>query len=393
MTKKMKVAWCIPALMRTYKRLYQNHLDNLIGPNDVDIFVYTSNYNDQLDEQYDPLVFEEEIRSVYKERLKGIQIVSNEFIDDAVLSSREDAIPNISMARIANGLEKDPGSIKRKNDWINFYRTLQCNEMIKSYEKENDFEYDVVIKMRPDLILDKKLELDKIEIFNTFLYTFGNNKDEHLGQYKEFGEDYPKDFFYSISTQDYLNTQHYINTPFLNMFVFATRKVFDIFSQTYFYHGDLTVKSASAEGTKRLTKLQEHQIRLWLMHNKIEICNITDLPSHIVRDACPLGQPLFHDHYNIFKIEATRPKDIQTISDMIGASTEEILTALESSGTFESNDFTIVPAESRYYFDDENAISKEDKKKKKAPAKKKAVKKKKKAATKKKVAKKKNTGN
>jgi len=296
----VRIAVCIPALMRTYKRLYQNHLDNLIGPNDADIFVYTSNYNDQFDEEYDPLVFEAEIKSVYKERLKKIQIVSNEFIDDAILNSREDSWPKLSIEKILKGLDKDPGSIKRKNDWINFYRTFQCNEMVKLYEKENNFNYDAVIKFRPDLQLYKKLELDKINIFDKFLYTFGNNKDEHLDEYIDFGDNFLKESFYSISKQKYLNTKHYINTPFLNMFVFGNRKVFDIFCQTYFQFGKLTLRSANNEGTKRLTIKQEYQIKFQLQDNGIGICNIMDYPSTIIRDKNRQGSRIMHKFNNIF---------------------------------------------------------------------------------------------
>jgi len=297
----MKVAICVPALMRTYKRLYQNHLDNLIGPNDADVFVYTSNYNDQFDEEYDPLDFAEEIRSVYKERLKGIEVVSNDFIDDAILNSREDSWPKFSIQEILNNLDKDPGSIKRKNDWINFYRTFECNKMVTAYEKENNFNYDIVIKFRPDLQLEKKLELDKIDISDKYLYTFGNNKDEYLHEYTDFGDDFLTQYFYSISKQQYLSTKHHINTPFLNMFVFGARKVFNIFSQTYWHFGKLTLRSASSEATKRLVKSQEHQIKIHLQNNKIEICNISDYPSAIIRDVGLFGQRTFHGHDHIFK--------------------------------------------------------------------------------------------
>ena len=41
----MKVALCISGHMRSFARVYPNLLDNLIQPNDCDVFVYTSDVN------------------------------------------------------------------------------------------------------------------------------------------------------------------------------------------------------------------------------------------------------------------------------------------------------------------------------------------------------------
>ena len=122
--RSAKIAICMPALMRTYKKLYPNQLTNLFDPNNADIFIYTSNFNDQLDKEYDMEDFKQEIESVYGKKLKKLKIVTNQFIDDAILNSREDSWPRISMQKIMSSVKKDPGNVKRKHDWINFFRTL-----------------------------------------------------------------------------------------------------------------------------------------------------------------------------------------------------------------------------------------------------------------------------
>ena len=296
----MKIAICIPALMRTYKKLYHNQLINLFEPNNADIFIYTSNFNDQLEEEYDIEDFKREIKSVYGEKLKKINIVTNEFIDNAILNSRHDSCPKISLEKIMKNVDKDPGFIKRKHDWINFYRTHQCNNLVKEYEKENNFKYDFIIKFRPDLQLYKKLNLSGLDLKDNFLYTFGNNKDQLLHEYKKFGKDFLKESFFSIKNNKYLDTRHFINTPFSNMFVFAHRDVYDIYSQTYFEFGKLSLESANDLGKEVLKKRQEYQIKLNMQKYDIGMCNIMDYPSAIIRDKNKFGYRTVQKFINIF---------------------------------------------------------------------------------------------
>lgn len=284
----MKVAICLPALMRTYEKLYQNHLEKLIEPNQADVFVYTSNYNDQLDTHYQIEDFTQRIKSVYGESLKGINVVTNERIE-AEMSGCEIR---------ANMDAFYSGARKRRNDWINFYRTMKCNEMVKSYEEETGTKYDVVVKFRPDLHLDKKLDLKDVDIRDDFLYTFSPTPySEWTYQdycnlcHKDFGDQFLKESFYKLG-EGYLVGSEYINTPFLNMFVFASRAVFQAYSQTYTHFGTLSLDSATEEGSKKLLRTQEYQIKLHLQNNGVQICNILEYPSTIVREKGVLDQPL-----------------------------------------------------------------------------------------------------
>ena len=171
---------------------------------------------------------------------------------------------------------------------------------MKQYEKENNFKYDIIIKLRPDLLLYKKLDLNNLDLRSDFLYTFGNNKDTYVHIYKKFGKDFLKEAFFNIQNNKYLDTRHFINTPFSNMFVIGFRDVYDIYSQTYFEFGKLSLDSATLEGNKVLKLTQEHQIKLHMQQHGIHMCNIMDYPSTIMRDTNIFGQRKVHKFNNIF---------------------------------------------------------------------------------------------
>jgi len=56
-----------------------------------------------------------------------------------------------------------------------FYKIEECNNLKKSFEEENNFKYDLVLRMRSDLIIYKPLPLD-VELNSNTLYLpiYGN---------------------------------------------------------------------------------------------------------------------------------------------------------------------------------------------------------------------------
>lgn len=144
----MKVALCISGQMRTYIDCYDLLNKNILKPLNPDIFIHTWEGSgiihkesveskegiityDKLDELYKPKrVVIEKFESSYLEEYKGIKVP--DILKEKEPNHYKGALPSSSKMYFANELKKD-------------------------FEKENKFKYDIVIKLRPDLIIRKKI--------------------------------------------------------------------------------------------------------------------------------------------------------------------------------------------------------------------------------------------
>jgi hypothetical protein len=136
----MKCALLLPGHMRHYKNTFSNQSETIINPNNCDIFISTSNLitswvkpHEYAAEEKDIETLEKEIRSVYGDRLKGLVINPEENVD---------VIPSP----------------------LQWKRLKECFEQKTLYEKENDFQYDAVIRARTDLTYSRPLKINKEDL-------------------------------------------------------------------------------------------------------------------------------------------------------------------------------------------------------------------------------------
>ena len=136
----MKCALLLPGHMRHYKNTFSNQSKTIIDPNECDIFISTSNLitswikpHEYVAEEKDVETLEEEIRSVYGDKLKGLIINPEENLD---------VIPSP----------------------LQWKRLKECFKQKTLYEKENNFNYDVILRGRADLVYSRPLKITEERI-------------------------------------------------------------------------------------------------------------------------------------------------------------------------------------------------------------------------------------
>lgn len=144
----MKVALCMSGQMRTYKRCYGYLYENILHPLDPDVFIHTwknkgSTTKTSPNRNHKSKVKKESLKKLYKPRSVKIEKFENEWFLE------KDGI--IVPEKLMEATDHWKGSIPM------FYKIKKCNDLKSIHEKEKDFEYDIVIKIRPDLVVPKKI--------------------------------------------------------------------------------------------------------------------------------------------------------------------------------------------------------------------------------------------
>jgi len=144
---KKKIALCISGYMRTFKDCYPSILENLIQDNDVDIFIHTYDKVGNSSGWRSPIDLSEDVYLDFLFSIPYVKTIVTEKWDDIKYKFEKfkelhPFITNIST--IATVL----------------YKIYKCNELKKDYEKEHNFTYDLVIRMRGDQMFTKKVNLD-----------------------------------------------------------------------------------------------------------------------------------------------------------------------------------------------------------------------------------------
>ena len=139
---------------------------------DVDYYIHTTNYyfgkNIQLDfsqnENHFPFV---ELSTVYHTR-RDIQQIKNTY-QNVVYFNVDSKQKNEEITNLKQNFSA----------FYNIYGGYMCNQYRKEYERINGFEYDVIIKLRPDIIIQK----NKLEDFTKAIHFASENpnffKSEH----------------------------------------------------------------------------------------------------------------------------------------------------------------------------------------------------------------------
>ena len=132
----MKIAILLPGHLRTFSKCKQNFMDNVLnGDHQFDIFVATY-YN--IDCRGGNVLTMDEINELLKDLNVKKLVITN---DDKLKITDESQGDHSPQYRI----------IKR------------VNNLKSQYEQENNFKYDLVVKTRFDLIVNNKIDYDKID--------------------------------------------------------------------------------------------------------------------------------------------------------------------------------------------------------------------------------------
>jgi hypothetical protein len=159
--EKMKIAVCFSGQVRTWKYCYQNWIDNLGPLGDVDYFCHFWDYNSVPEGSkngYD--IIPEDVLLTLDEKQaiidtlnpKKIEFESKKIWENNEISPTSE---NWYSKRVANKLIP-----WHRNQ---FYSLMKSANLKRQYELENNFEYDVVIRMRPDSIFDGIPIINKVK--------------------------------------------------------------------------------------------------------------------------------------------------------------------------------------------------------------------------------------
>lgn len=187
---KPRIAVCISGEMRSFERAFRSIKQHLIDPYEPDIFIHTwshrgaptqarqtlpkwilragrylswvNSLNLRYVKMYDSLAkkYPDE-DSVSLGRLESLysprRIVIEDFPDNGLWDLHGKVVPEILLKRIAE-LDHLEGKGLVSNRAVTgglpmFYKIYACNELRKEYEREMGVNYDVIVRLRPDLQL------------------------------------------------------------------------------------------------------------------------------------------------------------------------------------------------------------------------------------------------
>lgn len=186
----MKVAVCLSGHFRTFSDCKKSFLDQIDNPYQPDIFIHTwdelgysrngnyHNINERTQEiidknknfGYSLVEFMRDCGKIDKTLYDDLNI------KDIVIENYEDVEPLIleKASRVKNKYEMDhpPNFISSQR------KAYLCNELKKNYESKNNFEYDIVIKCRPDLYYNYiNLDLNTTVLNTPIAQSYGTISD------------------------------------------------------------------------------------------------------------------------------------------------------------------------------------------------------------------------
>ena len=166
----MRVACCISGLMRTYKDVYKTLIEHVIIPNKADLFISTwdivglSTYKYAYKKPPEEPLTEEMVRSVYGDHLKSLNIeqwaLQPKFVEEVRAANK---IRKIDMLPPQRQIVMRLASMH--------YKLKDANRLRQEYEFNNNFSYDVVIRGRPDIKHEKKVDVSVYDITYPNIYT------------------------------------------------------------------------------------------------------------------------------------------------------------------------------------------------------------------------------
>lgn len=166
----MRIALCINGQPRTWRRCYKTWLDNISHLGSIDVFYHMWDYN----------TLPNSVHSIATGNPMLNTKVPQEELDDIWKLLRpksflvESAKP-MPVQPVANPIA--PWTISQ------FYAIYRCAMLKREYEIANGFEYDAVVRIRTDLVLNAPMTIPAA-IDSNSVYTFINHHDPVYETYR-----------------------------------------------------------------------------------------------------------------------------------------------------------------------------------------------------------------
>ena len=143
----MKLALLIYGHMRTYKKCYENLKKNLLNLYDIDVFIHTWD------------VIEAATRSWHNRHMEKLPL-TEELFEEIKNIYNPISIETGTQEKIYNDVTLPGSALSYAGHKYMMISQNNVTEQKIKYEKENNFKYDAVIKIRPDIRLLKPLQFE-----------------------------------------------------------------------------------------------------------------------------------------------------------------------------------------------------------------------------------------
>jgi hypothetical protein len=190
----MKIALCFSGQPRFVKQTYQNYLDNLILPNNIeDIFVHCWWDETKI---HEPVITSwESVGAHLNLYVEGdaINFIKEKYNPKLLVYEKDDFSKYINEGEFGKKEITQPVIFQSMCNSI-----YKCNEFRKQYEQENNLKYDLIIRTRFDLNILEKVDLNNVD--DKYLYIPACNFKAHcvINDQFAFGDSDTMDIYSNI---------------------------------------------------------------------------------------------------------------------------------------------------------------------------------------------------
>jgi len=170
----MKIAICLSGYMRSYRVNYESLKENLIKDHDCDIFIATSSvkgnvfykhkkyYLDKMREEgikyVEEAITEQNLQKIYGDKLKACIIKPYNENDHLI------EFPPKTHKKMISGLRE---AMRITHMW---YFIKEADKLREEYSDKNGIKYDLVIRLRPDLLFIDEIDMKVKDISMPICY-------------------------------------------------------------------------------------------------------------------------------------------------------------------------------------------------------------------------------
>jgi hypothetical protein len=172
----MKIALCFSGHLRNFNYAIDNIIENIINPlknndeNTIDIFISTWDKNGLRSNNWQgDINYINEIENKLKPKIIDIENENRNYFIENYSSQQYKKFKLCSSDTCSNA----------SSMWYKVYKSFQ---LVEKYSKENNINYDILVRIRPDVIYHNKLD------YKTFINNFQNETiilPEWHGKYEE----------------------------------------------------------------------------------------------------------------------------------------------------------------------------------------------------------------
>ena len=234
----MKIALCISGQPRTWKRCYQSWFDAVSHLGEVDVFYHMWNFN----------TLPNFAAGFLKTRLPDVTLAPHEIMeiyntlkptDHIIDGPRDFPKPNVT----------NPIAWWTRSQ---FYGLKRCAFLKREYEIRNNFEYDIVLRIRTDLLLNYKLPYQTLQ--PNMMYTCVNYHDPEYNTFR-IGDTfyYANSYTYDLMSNfydalDYIDASHVMR----DKLEYPPELAF------YFYMKSMGINNTSTDARFKIARTEEY---------------------------------------------------------------------------------------------------------------------------------------